>query len=394
MTTISAPPRVALAVALVLIGFNMRPALTSLAPVLNEVMAATGLSATGASALTTLPVLCLGIFAAGAPWIGRRLGLEQGVIAAMGAMALGLGLRGLGGVAALVAGSLLAGAAIGIGNVLVPGLLKRDFADRAAVMTGTYITALGIGAVFASGATAPIYRAAGNSWQAALLVWAIPAVLAMLAAAWVWRGRIGKRPPRLAAGTLGVSLWRVPLAWQVTLFMGLQSMAAYIVFGWLAPILRSRGDTAVQAGLVVSVAVFAQMACSLPAPVLAARLKQQSWACVASQVGAVVGFLGLVAGPLELQWVFAVVCGLGTGAAFAIAVLLMVLRAPNAPAAARLSSMAQTVGYCLAAMGPLVVGVLHDMTGDWTGAAAVELVAGTTAAVAGYLAGRNQLVPG
>lgn len=394
MTNIPSRGPVPLAVAIILIAFNLRPSLTSLAPVLNEVMADTGLSASGASVMTTLPVLCLGLFASVAPGLGRRIGVERAVLAVMAAIAAGVALRGTGSVAALLAGSLLAGAGIGIGNVLIPALLKRDFASRAPLMTGIYTTALGIGATIASGATVPIYHAAGDSWRVALMIWAVPALIAMAVAAIVWTPTL-RHPHRLIVrAASATSLWRSPLAWQVTLFMGLQSTLAYSLFGWLAPILRGRGDSAVTAGYVVSVSVLSQMVASLPAPLVAARLRQQSWPCVVCLTGSAGGFLGLILAPMSWQWVFAVITGLGMGGSFALAVLIMVLRAPNAAAASRLSSMAQSVGYSMAAAGPLLVGVLHDLTGDWSGAVVLVAVVGTTAIGAGYLAGRDRLVPG
>ena len=386
--------RAALAWAIVLIAFNLRPSLSSLAPVLDEVMADTGLSAAWASLMSTAPVLCLGLFAATAPALARRAGLERATLLAVVAIAAGTALRGLGGVSPLVLGSLLAGAGIGIANVLMPGLLKRDFADRAPAMTGLYSMAMCVGAAIGAGATAPLRLALGGSWRLALALWALPAVAAIVFAAFAWRGRLGPARPAVPRVASGPALWRDPLAWQVTIYMGLQSMLAYSVFGWLAPILRGRGDSAVTAGLVVSVSVLSQVAASLPVPILAARMARQSAPACLSMLAVVAGFLGLVLAPLALQWGFAVLMGLGMGGAFATAVLFMVLRAPSAQAAARLSSMSQSVGYSMAALGPLFVGVAHDATGDWSGAVVLFVVAGGTAALAGLAAGRARHVRG
>lgn len=382
-----------LGVATVMIAFNLRPALSSLAPVVNEIMADTGLSAAGASMLSTAPVLCLGVFAATAPLLARRLGLERAVLAAMAALALGLLLRASGGVAALIAGSLIAGAGIGITNVLMPGMLKRDFATNAPVMTGIYTMALCTGAAAGAGATAPLLHAAVENWRVALGFWAVPALIACAVSGWAWRDRLRFRSP-VATAPKAASLWRDPLAWQVTLFMGLQSMLAYAVFSWMVPILRSRGDTAVTAGLVVSISVLSQVAAALPVPILAARLRTQSAPAVLSMLATSGGFIGLLLAPLSLQWAFAVILGLGMGGAFACAILLMVMRAPNGMVAARLSSMAQSVGYALGSLGPLLVGVTHDLTGDWTGAFAMFVLAGSAAAGAGALAGRRGTVAG
>ncbi len=383
------------AVAVVLIAFNLRPAFSSIAPVLNEIMADTGLTATGASVLTTAPVLCLGLFSPFAPWLAQRIGTERTALAALLTILLGTGLRGLASAPALLAGSLLAGAGIGVGNVLMPGLLKRDFPDKAPLMTGVYIMSLSIGAAVASATTAPLRVALGGWWAGALAAWTLPAVMAMAVAGLVWAQQIRRQPARtaaMAAAPKTVRLWRDPLAWQVTLFMGLQSMLAYVVFGWMAPILRSRGDTAVTAGLVVSVSVIFQIIASLPAPILAARMRSQSGPAAAAMLVAALSFVALLAAPLSWQWVLAAVLGLAQGAAFSLAILTILLRAGDSGTAARLSGMAQGVGYTMAAFGPLLVGVLHDRSGDWSGAAWVFVVAGLGAAVAGALAGRNRLV--
>jgi len=382
-------------VAVVLIAFNLRPAFSSIAPVLNEIMSETGLSATGASVLTTAPVLCLGLFGPAGPWLARRIGIERTVLAVLLAILLGTGLRGLASAPTLIAGSLLAGAGIGVGNVVMPGLLKRDFPDQAPLMTGVYIMSLSVGAAIASATTAPLRLALGGWWAGALAAWTIPAALAMAVAAIVWAQEIRRRPASETSRPTvrrAVKLWRDPLAWQITLFMGLQSMLAYVVFGWMAPVLRSRGDTAVTAGLVVSVSVVFQIIASLPAPILAARMRSQGGPAAVAMLVAVASFVALLAAPLSWQWVLAAMLGLAQGAAFSLAILIIMLRAGDSDMAARLSGMAQSVGYTMAACGPLLVGVLHDRTGGWSGAGWVFVVAGLAAAAAGMLAGRNRLV--
>jgi CP family cyanate transporter-like MFS transporter len=381
-------------VAVVLIAFNLRPAFSSMAPVLNEIMADTGLTATGASVLTTAPVLCLGLFGPLAPWLARRIGIERTVLAMLSAILIGTALRGFATVPALMAGSLLAGAGIGVGNVLMPGLLKRDFPDRVPLMTGVYIMSLSVGAALASATTAPLRVALHGWWAGALAAWTLPAAVAIAAAALAWAGRIGRGSAgaRAPAGRRARALWRDPLAWQVTLFMGLQSMLAYAVFGWMAPVLRSRGDPAVTAGLVVSVSVVFQVIASLPVPILAARMRRQSGPAAAAMALAAASFVALLAAPLHWQWALAAVLGLAQGAAFSLAILMIVMRAGDSDMAARLSSMAQSVGYTMAAFGPLLVGVLHDWSGDWSGAGWLFVVAGLGAAIAGALAGRDRLV--
>ena len=382
-------PRLALAAVILLIAFNLRPAVSSLSPVLTEVLASTGLTASDISLLSMAQVIFIGLFAATVPPAVRRFGLERAALLAMAAIMLGSMLRGLGNVPTLALGGLVACAGIGAGNVIVPGLLKRDFADRTAAMSGLYSMVLCFGATLPVGATAPLRIAFGGSWPWALEFWALPAAITLAAAAFLWRG---VRNPVQVAQLRGKSLLRDPLAWNVTLYMGLQSMLAYSILSWMAPILRSRGDDPVKAGLVTSVALIAQVAASLPAPIFAARLKRQSLPALVAILFTLTGFLGLIYADLSWQWVGATVMGAGMGGCFGMAVLLMVLRAPNAAMAARLSAMAQTAGYLIASFGPLVIGIAHDITGDWLGAVIVFVVATAVGGANGYLAGRNRQV--
>ena len=239
----------------------------------------------------------------------------------------------------------------------------------------------------------PVWGVPVRDWAAALAAWAVPALATLAVAALVWRRRIGPGAGPVVAGPHRVGgLWQSKLAWQVTLYMGLQSALAYCVFGWLAPILRSRGDDAVTAGLVVSVSILTQTAASLPAPMLATRLRHQSGPASGAMALTTASFLALLWLPLDWQWGLAVALGVGMGASFSLALMLIVQRAADGHAAAALSSMAQSVGYTMAAGGPLLVGILHDVTGNWSGAAALFLLAGGGAAISGALAGRSRLL--
>lgn len=377
--------RILLGLSLVLIAFNLRPVFSSLSALLPEVMHDTGLSPGGASSLTILPVLCLGLFAPLAPVLARRIGTERTLLGAVLLVALGTGLRGLASVPALLAGSALAGAGIAVGNVLLPGMVKRDFPDRAALMTGFYTMALCTGAACAAGLTVPIDQRLGGAWGWALACWAVPAVVAGL----VWAPRAFSAASRVQhAGHVVRGLWRDRLAWQVTLFMGLQSALAYSVFGWLAPILRDRGLDAVTAGLVVSVSVIFQVAASLLAPSLAVRFRNQSGIAVALAVIALVPLLGLLFAPLSTVWLWSLPLGIGQGGLFALALTFIVLRSPDSAVAAELSAMAQGVGYVLAAGGPLLVGLLHDWTGGYGATGALFIVLTLGIALSGFWAGR------
>ena len=374
-----------LGASLVLVALNLRTPITSVGPVLPEIVQSQHLSALGASILTTLPALCFGFAGAGAPILARGLGTEQAVLAALLALALGTGLRGIASVPAVSLGQILACCAIGVVNVLLPGIVKHDFPRRVALMTGLYTMALTAGAAAAAGATVPLVHALGGSWATALAFWAAPAALA----AALWTPRLRGQAEGGGRTVLRVrGLWTDALAWQVTLFMGLQAALAYIVFGWLAPMLRDRGLSAVDAGLILSLSVVAQAAAALVAPVLATRGRDQRlWN--AGAVGlCLVGLLGCFWAPLASVWFWALLLGMAQGSLFALALTLLVLRAADAHVAAQLSGMAQGVGYLLTAAGPLLAGLLHGWTGGWNAVAVLCVAIGLGAVLSGLGAGR------
>ncbi|MFJ4389908.1 CynX/NimT family MFS transporter [Pseudomonas soli] len=369
---------------LVLVALNLRPALSSMSPVLGQVSEGLGLSASQAGLLTTLPVLCLGLFAPLAPILARRFGSERVILGILLTLALGILVRSALGATGVFIGSLMAGASIGIIGVLLPGIVKRDFPQHAGTLTGVYTMALCLGAAMAAGATVPLTRHFDDSWALGLGFWALPALLAMLV--WLPQSRQGHGVHKVAYRVQG--LWRDPLAWQVTLYMGLQSSLAYIVFGWLPSILIGRGLSPTEAGLVLSGSVIVQLVSSLSAPWLATRGKDQRLAIVVVMLVTLGGLFGCLYAPLEGLWGWAILLGLGQGGTFALALTLIVLRSKDAHVAANLSSMAQGVGYTLASMGPFAVGLVHDLTGGWGAVGWIFAVLGIGAIVFGLGAGR------
>ncbi|WP_281078797.1 MFS transporter [Variovorax paradoxus] len=381
--------RILLGASVVLIAFNLRPVFSSLSVVLPEIIRATGLSATAASLLTTLPVLCLGLFAPLAPGLGRRFGTERTLLGCMALILVGTLLRGTGHVPLLFVASAIAGSGIAVANVLLSGLVKRDFAGQAALMMGLYTMAVCGGAASAAGLTVPIEHALGGGWTAALAVWALPAALVTL----LWAPQaLPLKPIASEAGFTVRGLWRDRLAWQVTCFMGLQSALAYIVMGWLAPILRERGLASDTAGYVVSVSVITQVVTCLVIPALAVRLRNQIGLAVALALLTVAAMLAQLFAPLGGVWVWAVLLGIAQGGTFALALTMIVLRSPDSHVAAHLSGMAQGVGYVIAAFGPLLAGLLHGWTGSFSAASWLFVAVGVAMLIAGVGAGRTMHV--
>jgi CP family cyanate transporter-like MFS transporter len=380
-------------ICLVLIGLNLRTVFSSFAAILPEVTADAGLPAWAVMVLTTVPVTLLGVFAPLAPALARRFGAERVLLGAMGVLTAGLLLRPVelpaaGHLPALLAGTAACGAAISLCNVLLPGVVKRDFPHRLGLMGGLYTTAICASAALGAGFTFPVFRATGQ-WTAALWFWALPAGVVLLLFLPLAL-RAGPGGPTRPAG--GVSVWRSAVAWQVTAFMVLQAMMSFSVFAWLAPILRERGVDGGTAGLIVSASIVLQMLGSLFAPALATRFRDQRGinTVVALMTGG--GFALSIFGPLDLIWLWTGLLGLGQGSLTAAALTLIMVRTRDGHTAAHLSGMMQGVGYGLGSSGTLLVGQLHQSTGSFAAAGVLFLLVGSLAAVFGYRAGRDRFV--
>ena len=375
-----------LIVGLVLASLNLRPALTSLSPVLTEVQHSLGLSSTAAGVLTTLPVLCLGLFAPLAPRLAQRFDAERTVLGALFVLAAGTALRGAFGIDGMFVGTLIAGAAIGVIGVLLPSLIKRDYEEHVGPMMGLYTMSLCLGVALSAGLTVPLKDIFGGDWRPALAAWGLFALLAAVA----WWPQLRRHTHQPLESPLG-SLWRSPLAWAVTLYMGLQSSLAYAVFGWLPPILIDRGSTPLHAGAMLSMAAAVQLTTAFTGPWLAMRIgRDQRPTLLLMLALGLAGLLGCLYAPLTTLWPWIVLLGLGQGGQFSVALLLIVARSPDAQRAAQLSGMSQGVGYIIASLGPLAVGVLHDLTGGWTAVALLFIVITAAAAIAGWFAGQNR----
>lgn len=379
-------PRILLALALMLVAFNLRPALSTVGPLLATIRDGTGLGAGGAAILTTLPVLCLGIACALAAPLIRRMGADLAVLLGTTILAAGLTLRGLGGLGPLFAGTALAAIGIGLDNVLLPALVKRDFAGSSGLMTGLYTMTLCLGAAAGAGAAVPVEHTLGGGWPSALAIWAFPALIAGLF--WI---PFARRPSARAAPSAG-RLLRNPLAWWVTGFMGLQSSLAYILFGWLPLLLQGRGLSPLDAGLFASLTTLIQAPGALLVATLAARARDQRAWIVAIPGLTAAAFLILAFGAESLRIPAACALGFGIGGCFGLGLTLIVLRAADAASAAGLSAMAQGIGYAGACLGPLAFGLAHEATGSWRVPGVLFVGIATAAILIGLAAGRDRKV--
>src|SRR5690606_17574388 len=373
---------------LLLIAFNLRPLFPSLSVLLPEIVDALGVSGAVAGYLTTLPVLCLGLFAPFAATLADRHGAERVLMLVLTLIAAGTALRATNATAMLFAGSAMAGAGIAMGNVLLPSVVKRDFPNHVPLMTGLFTMSLCGGAAAAAAFTVPLAEA-GGSWRFALAVWALPAFVVAL----LWLPRcLGASAHAGSRSMPALRLWHDGLAWQVACFMGLQSALAYCVMGWMAPILRWRGLDGVTAGFYVSGSIMVQVVTCLLIPPLAARFRSQSVINVSLAFLAASTLLGLLVAPVAWLPVLVLLQGIGQGGLFAIAMTVIILRSSDPRLAARLSGMSQAIGYVLAAFGPMLVGMLFDATGSYVATGGLFAGIGLAAMASGWGAGRPLFV--
>jgi CP family cyanate transporter-like MFS transporter len=358
---------VVLLLALLLVALNLRPAIASVPPLLSLLQSELGLSGVAAGLLTTLPVLCMSMFAPAGAALARRLGRERALSVALGLVAAGTLVRGAAPAApALFAGQVLAGAGIAMAGTLLPGLVKAYFPGRPGVVTGLYTAALAGGAMAAAGGTVPLLDLFGGRWQLALATWTALALAGL--AVWIpvtapitRRGadQGGARPER------GRLPWRSGTAWRVSVFMGGQSLLYYSVLTWLAPRYTALGWSKASAGLLLALFSAVQVASAVVMPALSDRSgDRRPWIALCASTATVTLTLVAVT-PSAAPVLWAGGLGLAVGGQFALALSLLVDLSPDPASAERLSGMAFLIGYLLAAVGPVLAGALHDASGGF-----------------------------
>ncbi|MGO3743013.1 MFS transporter [Kerstersia sp.] len=378
--------KISVVIGILLIASNLRAPFTALPPVLQQIQESFGLSTVATGALTTLPLLAFALLSPFSASFARKFGLERALFGALIAIAAGIALRSAGASWLLYLGTAAIGAGIAIGNVLLPSLVKRDFAHNVASLTGAYALTMGVAAALGSAAVIPLSQ--GLGWRPALLAF----IVLPLAAMAVWMPQLGKhRAPaasHAAAPAAGGTVWRSALAWQVTLFLGLNSTIYYVIIGWLPAILVDAGLSSAQAG---SLHGMLQLATAVPGlllgPILR-RMRDQRLAATSVCLFSAVALLGFYALP-QFALIWALLFGVGSGAGVILGLAFIGLRTANAQQAASLSGMSQCVGYLLASLGPIAMGGIHDALHGWSVPLELSAALALGAAVMGLLAGRN-----
>jgi len=399
------PLRPALVIAgLLLVAGNLRAGITTVGPVLAELQHDLGLSSLTASILISLPLLAFAFVSPVAPVLARRIGLERALGVALAGLAVGLVVRSLPGLPLLWIGTALLGVAIAILNVVLPALVKRDFPTRIGQVTGAYSAVQASFAAIAAGAAVPVAALTAWGWRLPLGMWAGLALIALAVMLPQLRRRTVVPPseddvtlpePHQQASSgrpaAGRSPWGTAIGWQVTAFMGLQSVGFYVFITWLPSMEGAAGVDAAAAGVHQLLLNAFGIGGSLLASTLIPRFRDQRLLAVAGPTLFALAALGVLLAP-QLGGVWASVAGLAGGSSIVLALSFFGLRTRHHDQAAALSGMAQSVGYVLAAAGPIAAGALHDATGSWTPALAILVGLLSLLAVFGYLAGRARVI--
>lgn len=372
--------------AVLVVALNLRGAITCVGPLLKEIQAHFGLSGSAAGLLTSLPLFAFGFLSPYAAPLARRLGMEQSVFLSLLLLLAGLGLRHVDGTGWLYLGTALIGCGIAFNNVLLPGLLRRDFPAQIALVTALFtmvmVTVGGLG----SGIAIPLAQWGG--WRVSLVSWALPAVLALL----IWAPQLRAHSAPVATGR-GQSLWNSTLAWQVSLFMACQSTAFYVMVAWFpSMMLDLEGISAARSGVILFIYQIFVLGSVMVTPLFIHRMRDQRGIAVVLSGMILLGYLGLyVDAGRALAWM--IVMGLGAGGSLVLAITFFSLRVESATQSVALSGMAQAIGYTMAAVTPIFIGYLHDVTHQWTIALLLMIGLSCLQLTMGYLAGRPLVIP-
>lgn len=355
----SAAASFVLILGILLIAANMRAPITAVGPLVGNIRTDLGITNSMMGLLTTLPILAFAFMSFLVPKLSRRLGASLTLFISLIVIAVGIAVRSIPFIFPLFLGTLLLGIGIAVCNVLLPSVIKEEFPGKIGSMTGAYSVAMTVMAATASGISIPMADLFG--WRSYLFMAILLPVVGML----IWFPQlrrpqeVNRKPPEQTG-----SVWGSKLAWQVTLFMGLQSLGFYVTVSWLPAILAEKGLEATLGGSLLSLNQFVSMPIALVIPILAGKMKSQRLLVAITTSFSIAGFAGLWLSSLAMP-LWAALLGVGQGASIGLALSFISMRAANTYQAAELSGMAQSVGYLLAAAGPLLVGVLHDITGTW-----------------------------
>jgi Cyanate permease len=381
-----------LIIGVILVGANLRVPLTSAGALVSFIRDDFGISNALAGAITTLPLIAFALLSPFAPKIANKIGMERTIAISLALLIIGILIRSAGAIELLFTGTLLVGLGIAVGNVLIPGIIKMNFPFKIGLMTGLYAIVMNVFGALGSGLSIPIATSGSFGWRGSLVIWSGLALITLL----IWLPQLMKKhdvKKKINNQKIGGML-RSPLAWKITVFMGAQSLIFYTLITWLPTILTANGYDIHLAGWGVFIFQFASIPFTFIIPVIADRMKNQVMLAFVSSGLILAGIIGLLAGLSELSILWVVFLGIGNGSAFSLSMMFFTLRTKDGYEAAELSGMAQSLGYLLAAVGPVLVGGLQDITGSWTLPLAMMALFAIVMLIMGVASGKNKQVSG
>ncbi|MCG2429814.1 CynX/NimT family MFS transporter [Aequorivita xiaoshiensis] len=388
---LSKTARIWLLFGILFLAINLRPALSSIGPLIDDIGRDLNLTESLLGLLTTLPLLAFGFISTITPFFTKKFGLGRTLLASMVLLTLGILIRSSGGVFALYFGTVLLGIAIAFGNVLIPAITKSNFPNKAGLVTSLHSASMSLGAGLAAGLSVPLATNLNLGWRGSLSVWAVLAVIAFF----IWIPQVKKIKSTTPTRGLKEAMKKLSssrLVWQIAIYMGLQSFAFYVMLAWLPSILIDYGYNAEFGGWMLSLSQVTGILGALIIPIWAASQKDQRAVVVFLIVFEIISFIGLMVPTFIPIYIWVSILGFVLGGAFSLALLLIVLRAPDSETAAELSGMVQSIGYFLAAIGPFLIGVIQDFTKEWMYSLGLLVLVAIYKLIAGLQAGKAQKV--
>lgn len=373
------------------LAINLRPALSSIGPLMDDIGRALNLSDSLLGLLTTLPLLAFGFISTITPYFTKKFGLGKTLLASMALLTLGILIRSTAGVFGLYFGTVLLGVAIAFGNVLIPAITKNNFSNKAGLVTSLHSATMSLGAALAAGLSVPLARDLNLGWRGSLSVWAVLSLMAFF----IWIPQIRKVKSTKSTRGLREAMKNLSgsrLVWQIAIFMGLQSLAFYVILAWLPSILIDFGYDAEFGGWMLSLSQATGILGALTIPIWAASRKDQRKVVAFLIFFEVISLIGLMLPTFIPIYIWISILGFVLGGAFSLALLLIVLRAPDSETAAELSGIVQSIGYFLAAIGPFIVGLIQDFTQEWKYSLGLLVLVACYKLIAGLQAGKAQKV--
>lgn len=348
---------------IIIFGANLRAPITTVGPVVPEIIEKLRLTPVSVSLITTIPLLCFSFFSTFMPRFSNRIGIDRFLVYSLLLLAVGIFIRSSGSVFFLFAGSAVVGVAITAGNVMMPAFIKKRFSQKAGLVTGFYLISMNIASATAVGYSIALGGIAGLGWKSSIGIWGVPALLTFIGWLFYLKGKNHQNGTGLNKAALRV--WKSRLAWQISIFMGLQSVVFYVFAAFMPAMLQDWGMGAVKAGWMLSLVQVGQIPTMLVGALIAARLRNLTPVIWFTFLALLAGLVLIAVFKTRFTAIASLLVGVGVGMAFALATMFFILRTRTIGESAALSGMAQSIGYLEAAIAPPIFGAIFELTGSW-----------------------------